>query len=115
MIGSTAMYDAINQGINALNNSNTTNTNDWLICLTDGEDNSSISTNEVTAKKLLNSNINVIMIGVGEDVKTTELEKIAKSTKKGLYIASNSDSKSITEAFGKVIAVIQGQVVLEDI
>eukprot|EP01035_Chromulina_nebulosa_P017560 gene17560-23124_t len=111
--GSTAMRDAINLAIDSLQINRTSN--DWIITLTDGDDNSSHMKESNLTNKITNLNVNVIIIGVGSDVNHDQLQKIVKASKKGMYIASSSDNKGITEAFGKAIEIIQGQVILEDL
>lgn len=104
--GSTAMNDAINKAMDALSTLPTTS--DWIITLTDGEDNSSSLKHNALVEKLKKSHVNLIMIGVGRDVLTNELQQLAACTKKGLYIGASGDAKGINEAFTKAVAVIQG-------
>jgi len=98
----------------ALQSLNTNKTSsDWVIVLTDGEDNGScIKINDLTAI-IAASHASIIIIGVGADVPVAVLEGLAKSSPNGLYISASGDSQGINDAFDKVIAVIQGQVVLE--
>jgi hypothetical protein len=42
------------------------------------------------------------------------LKQIAAATSKGVFVGAAEDKKSLDDAFGQVIAVIQGQVILED-
>lgn len=110
----TAFYDSIARAMDAFNARPTKN--DWIVALTDGEDNgSSLSEHSIKARLHSPSNdVNLIVIGVGEDVKTGLLEGLAKATKQGMYVFAKGDKKSIDDAFGKAIAVIQGQIILED-
>jgi tetratricopeptide (TPR) repeat protein len=111
--GGTAFFNALESAIEALKVNPTDN--DWIIALTDGEDTSSRVNCGDIISILKSTSINLITIGVGSDVRTTELQSLAQATKKGMYFAASTDNSSITEAFGKVAAVIQGQVLLEDV
>jgi uncharacterized protein YegL len=111
--GSTAFYDAIDTAISHLHSESP---NDWIIALTDGEDTSSKLTHSGLMTKLHNlKDTSLIIIAVGVECRLNELESLAKATKQGLCIPASADAKGITEAFGKVVAVIQGQVILEDL
>jgi hypothetical protein len=86
--------------------------------LTDGEDNSStcsVGDLQHFLSNPANCTANVIVIGIGSDVRADILEAIAKSTQKGVYIFAKGDKSSIDDAFGEVISVIEGgQVIVED-
>ena len=111
LITVTCLVDAVNVALQSLNTNKSSS--DWVIVLTDGEDNgSSIKINDLTAI-IAASHANIIIIGVGADVPVAVLEGLAKSSPNGLYISASGDSQGINDAFDKVIAVIQGQVVLE--
>ena len=62
------MYKALSRSVGLLSDTDHTN-NDWIIALTDGEDNSS---QEITADSLMNefgrTDIGLIIIGVGADI-----------------------------------------------
>ena len=87
---------------------------DWVILLTDGEDNGSA----IKLPDLVNCipalDVGVIIMGIGADVNETVLKTLTNASKKGVYIPARGDTTGINEAFGKVIAVIQGQVIFED-
>jgi hypothetical protein len=91
---------------------------DWIIALTDGEDNNSTMTGEALIRMLSNpihNMANVIVIGIGGDVKAEVLASISRSTPKGVYIFANDDKTSIDQAFGEVISLIEGgQIIVED-
>ena len=81
--GTTALYDAIGIALNSLSRSPTSN--DWIIALTDGEDNASKQSHGsmISRLQLKNGAVNLIVIGVGSDVETAILEALAKATPKG--------------------------------
>ena len=62
------MYKALSRSISLLSDTDHTH-NDWIIALTDGEDNSS---QEITAESVMNefgrTDIGLIIIGVGGDI-----------------------------------------------
>ena len=113
--GSTAMYDAVLRAATILSE-NATNS-DWIIALTDGEDNSSSLTPLQLIDKLKNSyrQANVIIIGVGSDVQHETLSSIAAATPKGTFVFASGDKQSIDDAFGAALSVIEaGQIIIED-
>ena len=114
----TALYDAIKFAIQTLtqNPSGSTHvTSDWVVALTDGEDNQSSCKLPVLVDYIRqHSSIGVIIVGIGEDVQESILSQIAQAAKKGKYIFAKADQNSIKEAFGEVATMIQSQVVMED-
>lgn len=116
--GSTALYDAIHRAATALMTTTSPSASDWIIALTDGEDNSSSMSHEKLIAELANPASNkasVIVIGVGGDVKESVLEPIAKATERGTYIFATSDKTSMDQAFGAAVSVIEGgQIIVED-
>ena len=64
----TALYKALSRSISLLSGTDHSN-NDWIIALTDGEDNSS---QEITVDSVMNelgrTDIGLIIIGVGADI-----------------------------------------------
>ena len=80
--GGTAFYLAIDETMNMLEGNHTQN--DWIVALTDGEDNCSKSgQKEKIIKRLSSSDNGLVIIGVGQDVQTNILEEIAHSSIKG--------------------------------
>ena len=68
-----AFYSAIEICLAQLSNSNTGHTSsDWIIALTDGDDNCSgnYCSPETVNAKLRVSNVGVVIIGIGNDVQT---------------------------------------------
>eukprot|EP01034_Spumella_vulgaris_P027036 gene27036-33697_t len=115
--GSTACYDAVDLTLTRLVR-DSADAEKWMIVLTDGEDNSST---KVTVDALCNNitrhgkSVSMIVIGVGSDVQTDVLTRIAKSSEKGIYIsAASGDKRSIDAAFAQVATLIQGEIVMED-
>jgi tetratricopeptide (TPR) repeat protein/uncharacterized protein YegL len=110
--GSTAFRDGVSFALNALKSKS--GSNDWVISLTDGDDNSSSITIDSLKNEIQKSNSGLVVIGVGNDVDETELKQLTfKDT--GFYIKAGSNFDSISAAFGKVANIIQGQLVLEDV
>jgi hypothetical protein len=116
--GATALYDAIITAAKTLRTSYNPEVSDWIIALTDGEDNRSSASVDVLTKMLANpihNLANVIMMGIGGDVMPDIVEQIAQSTQKGVFIFANGDKTSIDHAFEEVITVIEGgQIIVED-
>ena len=119
--GSTALYDAIDHCFKALQQSASSSSagSDWIVVLTDGEDNGSkVSIEQLQSKLAASTNsIGIIIIGVGADVDSALLTRIVTSCKQapGHYVSASGDKKSIDEAFGQVAQIISSQMVLEDI
>lgn len=114
--GCTAFYSAIDDALAMLASNQTSHTNnDWIVALTDGDDNSSHITCHALCDKLVSRTAgNVIVLGIGGDVKEEPLRQIASSTPKGLYINAAGDKKSISDAFAQVAKAITGNLLVED-
>lgn len=84
------------------------------MALTDGGDNSSSMSLAQLKEHLSGSHVHAIVLGIGGDVETALLQQVAAATSKGLYIGAAGDKASIDNAFGQVVAAIQGQLVMED-
>jgi len=111
--GATSFFDAL---LEAKNHFKGKPENDWVIALTDGEDTTSRKPLHTLLDELKASKgLNLIVIGIGSDVKTDELQSIAKTSEKGVYIFADGSKEGITKAFGQVALLIQGQVMLEEL
>lgn len=113
--GSTAFYDAVHRSLMMLKSSTSFTSNDWIIALTDGDDNSSMYSRDTLIRDIAASTVGVIVVGIGSDVQTELLTQVAKASKKGEYVFAQGDKKSIDDAFGQVAEIIQSQIILEDI
>lgn len=114
--GGTAFYDSLHEASSRLKNSS--GSSDWIVALTDGEDNASSKTSLSDLKSFFkSSSIGLIVIGVGMEVEIAKLiTQLTDSSPKGVYVSAAGDKKSIDMAFEQVIEFIsQGDVVLEDI
>lgn len=112
----TAFYDAVNNGIQTIEREmEDGNTQEqWLIALTDGEDNGSTNTPRTVSKKIRQSGINVIVITVGRLDNINDIKMIADSAETGIHIEAN-DVETIREAFDTVANIInRGQVNVEN-
>jgi hypothetical protein len=71
LYATTAFYSAIEICLAQLSNTGPTSS-DWIIALTDGDDNCSgnYCTAETVKAKLRTSNVGVVVIGIGNDVQT---------------------------------------------
>jgi len=102
--GATAMYDALGTAFaNYL--SNPSSSTQWIILLTDGDDNSSKSYNaeRVTDMAIESIGVNLVIIGVGNISDRAKLEAICNATDRGKYIdVSQGVSDAITTAFEEV-------------
>jgi len=63
-----ALYSALSRCLSTLSGNGQTK-NDWIIALTDGDDNSSVEKPEDLRMQLATSDVGFVMIGVGADVK----------------------------------------------
>eukprot|EP01042_Synura_sphagnicola_P000465 gene465-492_t len=109
--GGTALFAAIVISVETLG---VIGGNDWVVALTDGQDNGDKSP---LLKLLRESSVGLIVIGVGEDVEENVLIELceAVSEQKGHYVSATSDPKSIEAAFNQVADIIQTDVVFQDI
>lgn len=111
--GGTAFYDALVTGISHFRYQESRN--DWIIALTDGEDNSSRNNLHTLIELLGSTMARLMIIGVGSDVRVDVLTTISKATlRESYYISATADKKGIDDAFGQVAVIIQNQVILED-
>eukprot|EP01034_Spumella_vulgaris_P032228 gene32228-biopygen27474 len=101
----TLMYDAVMVALYALSISSTPD--DWLILVTNSDDDASRLSLEKTMDRILFSKIGLIVIGIGDKVQVAALELLAGSTKKGVYFPASADKKSINEAFEHAIQIIE--------
>lgn len=122
--GGTALYDAIVSTINAIATRRRIKTSsevdnevssEWVVVLTDGMEGSSRSNTKLTVQEAIgNTSAGVIIIGVGADVDTTELEGLTMCAKNGFFVRAEGNQEGIVTAFGQVAVLMQGQVILED-
>lgn len=108
--GYTAFYSAVNEAINNLKKNNCSN-KDWIIALTDGEDNSS----DISSLQLIN-NIkilagNIVVITIGSLKNENIIKNICNANGKGHHIKIGVND--ISSAFRKVANMIIGQVNVE--
>jgi len=111
--GSTAFRDGVNYALGQFKAR--PSSNDWVISLTDGDDNSSRISDFDLKNEITKSSAGLVVIGVGSDVDEKALKPLTEITKTGFYIKAGSNFDSISAAFGKVANIIQGQMVLEDV
>lgn len=83
-LGSTALFDAISSAFDALSERPTSN--DWIVCLTDGQDTGSRVSHSILRARLQSKAkaVGLVMIGVGGDVREQELRQLAEATSKGM-------------------------------
>ncbi|MHA2253238.1 MAG: tetratricopeptide repeat protein [Candidatus Kariarchaeaceae archaeon] len=105
--GGTAFYDALNQAFADFISRPTPN-EQWIIALTDGDDNSSYSdVNNVSRQAKSSIGVNLVIIGVGRLAEQKTLEKICKSTDKGQFIdVRDGVTDAITTAFEEVSSML---------
>jgi uncharacterized protein with von Willebrand factor type A (vWA) domain len=114
--GGTAFFDAMDMGIDECTKQGH-NGNYFIVCLTDGSDNhSKKKCSQVVARlqEEKSADLVCVVIGVGDDVVTAELQAIAAANTKGLYVAASGDARGISDAFSKVAVIIKGQLLLEE-
>lgn len=97
--GSTALYDAIDKSVNSLNSH--TDSSNIVIALTDGLDNSSSISYEIVVDNAKKNNVILYTIGVGSNVNSDILTKIASESGGQYY--SVSDFNGLSAIFERVI------------
>jgi tetratricopeptide (TPR) repeat protein len=114
--GRTAFYTAVETAISSSLNDGVANCDTWIIALTDGADNESKHNSLSNVKKQLKqSDINIILITVGNEVNFRDINDIVKScrTQKGMHIEAK-DVEAIQIAFTKAAQhMVSGAVNLE--
>lgn len=123
--GGTDLYDAILSARDMLlSNRNNAESTNFIVVLTDGQDGSSRCSLDNLVETLRSgqsagingvSRCSCLVMGVGGDVNTEVLTRIARATPKGAYIFAEGNREGIAKAFSHVAALISGQVVLEDV
>lgn len=105
--GTTAFYTAVSQAIDDMNNDGMDNSSQWIVALTDGEDNRSHPlTSEQVARKVSANKVNLIVITVGNISTINDIMKLTDASEKGMHISANGGATAISEAFGQAAAVI---------
>jgi len=114
--GGTALYSALSTSLSQLTGNGHT-LNDWIIALTDGEDNASRETADNVMNQLRRSDVGLVMIGVGADLQTNLLERIAEATpnKRGLFVFADGSKSSIDMAFHRAAEVINSNPIIEQV
>ncbi|CAH6420882.1 VWA Cache recognition domain protein [uncultured virus] len=107
--GSTAFYDALNEACSHMNQSKSKNLKNWIIALTDGEDNRSCIRPEQLEKSIKNNSNNLIVITVGNLSNIQIIKNLCNSSPNGFIIETENGISSIKEAFDQAINIIQGQ------
>lgn len=98
---STAIYDALFLSTNLFKTSKAKNK--IAILITDGIDNSSSTPKDLVIKTLKKDKIKVYTIGLGRDVNTKDLEKIAKETGGKFFWVNNiKELKEVYETINKL-------------
>lgn len=98
---STAIYDALFLSTNLFKTSKAKNK--IAILITDGIDNSSSTPKDLVIKTLKKEKIKVYTIGLGRDVNTKDLEKIAKETGGKFFWVNNiKELKEVYETINKL-------------
>jgi tetratricopeptide (TPR) repeat protein len=114
--GGTAFYKAVHKAATHVHEGNEmNNSNQWIVALTDGEDNRSDINSNTVAKFVKKNKINIIIITVGNLKNSAKIKEITESSEMGLHMEA-SDIDGIKEAFGHAIEYInRGQVNLESL
>ena len=112
--GSTALWDAIDVAYQ--NCDEDSSVENWIILLTDGEDNRSTKANFSTVlekTKAKKDNTNLLVIGVGLNEAKNDLKTICQIHSKDLYIPVNASgaAEGITEAFKLVTQMLSSKII----
>jgi tetratricopeptide (TPR) repeat protein len=108
--GQTAFYDALFRAIGnvSVDSANT----QWIVSLTDGEDNQSKQTPADVIRIVATKPVNLVIIAVGKLSNKTSLQQICdkvSKTGKGVLIETNRNPQDIANVFQKVARLIRGQ------
>jgi Mg-chelatase subunit ChlD/Flp pilus assembly protein TadD len=114
--GGTAFYTGLEIVINSLQKDNNQN---WIIALTDGEDNHSNNDSYKNIFKILkNYRVNIIIITIGKLDNRQKIEEIVKSISNnsiGKLVEINNTSQEIANVFQNVAKLIIGQLNVESL
>ncbi len=105
--GNTAFYDALHIAINDVVD------DDWVIALTDGEDNRSKVKPSEIINLLSHRKINLVIITIGDLTNEASIKQICQATKGHHIPISMGNDRGIANAFAQVALLISGQVVME--
>ncbi len=106
--GGTALYSALMEAMRLFQKADPRENTQWIIALTDGDDNESRVSFEQTFKKLARSDVNLIIIGLALHASIIpKLSYLCKSTKEGLFIES-VNTNSLDMAFQAASDIIYG-------
>ena len=113
--GRTAFYSALSRMANELATQNGTGKEQWIVALTDGEDNERKTTYQEARRICDELNVKIILISVGLDAPHVirVFQYLVPSDK--YYIKSTDDPVAITDALGKgfEMAASSGSVMME--
>ncbi|KAI8611472.1 hypothetical protein BC830DRAFT_653608 [Chytriomyces sp. MP71] len=117
--GGTAFYDAVSRAVQQITETDPRTKQKWIIALTDGEDNRSRPESARDIERMLcaNRGVGVIVITVGELRNEAEIRSQVVNPAgpgKGFLFRSESSVEGISEAFGKAVRVMMGEVVMQD-
>ncbi len=101
----TNITNAISNGLNEFSSSDS----NYIIVLTDGQDNSLSLKIDSIVKKALNKNVKVCTIGFGEGVTNKNLANLANAT--GCKFFSSSDSNGLIELFDNLQVEVSNDLV----
>jgi tetratricopeptide (TPR) repeat protein len=110
----TAFYDAIFNAVSDMNEDVMDNSNQWMVALTDGEDNCSKKSCEFIESLVRVHKVNLIVITVGQLQTEDDIRKIVGASPQGMHIKAEGGTEAISEAFGQAAIVIsKGHVNME--
>ena len=112
----TAFYQAVHKAAHDMSNDAMSNSNQWIIALTDGDDNCSsrggVDSNKVI-RYIQQEKVNLIIITVRSLSNEPEIKRMAAASPKGMHIPAGSNTSAISDAFGEATKFINGQITLE--
>ncbi|MCY3414345.1 MAG: tetratricopeptide repeat protein [Candidatus Heimdallarchaeota archaeon] len=106
--GATAFYDALGHSMQDFID-RPSQKEQWVIALTDGDDNSSVSYSpyQIISQAQHSVGVNLVIIGVGELQHKQLIEEMTNNTDKGRYIdIADGVAESITTAFEEVSTML---------
>jgi len=109
--GGTAFFDALGTAFEAVGKASNKR-DQWIIALTDGDDNQSKYYSPGKVKHLASSypKTTIVIISVGELASKSQLEEICKGSNNGILLDVKDSGGAITQAFKEVASLLEAGV-----
>jgi tetratricopeptide (TPR) repeat protein len=106
--GSTALLNALYEGIKLFERCELTSNSKWIVALTDGDDNESRITYDQVYKRLQRSDVNLVIVGLGlHQAVIQKLTMLCRVSQNGMFIES-PEAQDLDVAFQAMSDIIYG-------